>query len=137
MLAAAGKTGHIQQDHSLSSALKPLYIPTSMLQGYKPATPENHRADVIFLRDYSEGIMQRETVLRVADKDAQRKALKAVAKEQKRTDKKASQKVSLVQAARAQSAVWAQSAVNSEQPPHHLAGVWRVRTDGKLLHHQP
>ena len=38
--------------------------------------------------------MQKETVLRVADKDAQRKALKAVAKEQKRTDRKASQKVS-------------------------------------------
>eukprot|EP00891_Asterochloris_glomerata_P007971 jgi/Astpho2/7971/Aster-06568 len=35
----------------------------------------------------------RETVLRVADKDAQRKALKAVAKEQKRTDRKASQKL--------------------------------------------
>ena len=64
------------------------------LQVYKPATPENHRADVIFLRDYSEGVMQKETVLRVADKDAQRKALKAVAKEQKWTDRRASQKVS-------------------------------------------
>ena len=41
--------------------------------------------------------MQKETVLRVADKDAQRKALKAVAKVQKRTDRRASQKVSWVQ----------------------------------------
>ena len=71
------------------------------MQVYKPATPENHRADVIFLRDYSEGVMQKETVLRVADKDAQRKALKAVAKEQKRTDRKASQKVSWLQVSRA------------------------------------
>ena len=133
MLAAAGQQAIIKTTHGVpsSAALVCFQHPRLLpVQVYKPATPENHRADVIFLRDYSEGVMQRETVLRVADKDAQRKALKAVAKEQKRTDRKASQNVSWWQVPRAQSAVLLE---RSWRPLQGLAGVWR---DRKLLHHQ-
>lgn len=60
------------------------------LQVYKPATPDNHRADIIFLRDYRRGIMAMETVLRIAEKDTQRDRLKARAREQRKLDKKGS-----------------------------------------------
>ena len=74
--------------------------------------------------------MQKETVLRVADKDAQRKALKAVAKEQKRIDRKASQKVSSFQDSEAQ------NAVSFEWPWRLLSGIAAVWRDRRLLHHQ-
>ena len=43
---------------------------------HKPASADNNRADIIFLRDYQYGVMSNETVLRMADKDAHRKAIK-------------------------------------------------------------
>ena len=47
-----------------------------MPQVHKPASVDNNRADIIFLREYEFGVMSNETVLRMADKDAQRKAIK-------------------------------------------------------------
>lgn len=46
------------------------------MQVHKPASADNNRADIIFLRDYNYGVMSSETVLRMADKDAHRKAIK-------------------------------------------------------------
>ena len=43
---------------------------------HKPASADNNRADIIFLRDYVHGVMAHETVLRMADKDKHRKAIK-------------------------------------------------------------
>ena len=43
---------------------------------YKPATAENGRAEVMFLRHYSHGTLQKETVLRVAEQDLRRQELK-------------------------------------------------------------
>lgn len=45
-------------------------------QVYKPATPENKRAEVIFLRKYDRGVLKAETVLRVADYDLRRAEVK-------------------------------------------------------------
>ena len=47
-----------------------------MLQVHKPASTDNNRADIIFLRDYEFGVLSNETVLRMADKDAHRKNIK-------------------------------------------------------------
>ena len=46
------------------------------MQVYKPATAENGRAEVMFLRHYSHGTLQKETVLRVAEQDLRRQELK-------------------------------------------------------------
>ena len=46
------------------------------MQVHKPASADNNRADIIFLREYQYGVMSNETVLRMADKDAHRKAFK-------------------------------------------------------------
>ena len=46
------------------------------MQVHKPASADNNRADIIFLREYQYGLMSNETVLRMADKDAHRKAIK-------------------------------------------------------------
>lgn len=46
------------------------------MQVHKPASADNNRADIIFLREYNYGVMSTETVLRMADKDAHRKAIK-------------------------------------------------------------
>jgi len=43
---------------------------------HKPASADNNRADIIFLRDYDQGVMSNETVLRMAGKDNHRKAIK-------------------------------------------------------------
>ncbi|KAL0047732.1 hypothetical protein WJX82_010619 [Trebouxia sp. C0006] len=43
---------------------------------HKPASADNNRADIIFLRDYAQGVMSNETVLRMAGKDNHRKAIK-------------------------------------------------------------
>ena len=46
-------------------------------QVYKPATPQNGRAEVMFLRHYQRGLLQKETVLSVAEQDLRRQELKA------------------------------------------------------------
>ena len=46
------------------------------MQVYKPATAENGRAEVMFLRLYNHGTLQKETVLRVAEQDLRRQELK-------------------------------------------------------------
>ncbi|KAK9845966.1 hypothetical protein WJX81_007112 [Elliptochloris bilobata] len=43
---------------------------------YKPATPQNRRAEVMTTREYADGQLRREEVLRVADYDLRRKAAK-------------------------------------------------------------
>ena len=46
-------------------------------QVYKPATPQNGRAEVMFLRFYRHGVLVKETVLRVAEQDLRRQELKS------------------------------------------------------------
>ena len=45
-------------------------------QVYKPATADNQRAEVMFMREYNHGKLVKETVLRVKDYDYHRKELK-------------------------------------------------------------
>ena len=45
-------------------------------QVYKPATADNQRAEVMFMREYNHGKLVKETVLRVKDFDYHRKELK-------------------------------------------------------------
>lgn len=51
-------------------------IQSCWLQVHKPASADNNRADIIFLRDYEHGVMSNESVLRIAGKDNHRKAIK-------------------------------------------------------------
>ena len=53
------------------------------MQVYKPATAENRRAEVMFLRNYSRGVLKRETVLRVAENDLRAHELKKSSKMRK------------------------------------------------------
>lgn len=46
------------------------------VQVYKPATAQNQRAEVMFMREYHQGKLVKETVLRVKDYDLHRKELK-------------------------------------------------------------
>lgn len=59
-----------------SSSCKTVTISCGYLQVHKPASADNNRADIIFLRDYDHGVMSSETVLRMAGKDNHRKAIK-------------------------------------------------------------
>ncbi len=47
---------------------------------YKPATPQNRRAEVMTTREYADGELQCEEVLRVADYDLRRKGAKREAR---------------------------------------------------------
>ena len=60
---------------------------------YKPATPSNHRQDVMFMREYVDGQLSKETVLRVADYDMRKKQLKMDHK-MKHAEKRQAAKVS-------------------------------------------
>ncbi|KAK9815589.1 hypothetical protein WJX72_006406 [[Myrmecia] bisecta] len=55
---------------------------------YKPASPENRRAEVIFMREYRAGELIRETVLRVAEYDVRREEEKQRPQKDKRAEKK-------------------------------------------------
>ncbi len=70
-------TRHCLQLHEhTSSSCMTVTIRCCCLQVHKPASADNNRADIIFLRDYDHGVMSNETVLRMAGKDNHRKAIK-------------------------------------------------------------
>lgn len=56
---------------------------------YKPATPQNRRAEVMTTREYADGALRREEVLRVADYDLRRKAAKRDARRRLSDDRRA------------------------------------------------
>ena len=62
---------------------------------YKPATPQNGRAEVMFLRHYQRGVLVKETVLRVAEQDLRRQELKSKPK-MRRAEKHAAVQVCFV-----------------------------------------
>jgi hypothetical protein len=57
-------------------------------QVYKPATPQNRRAEVMTTREYAGGRLQREDVLRVADTDLRRRAAKRDARRRLSDDRR-------------------------------------------------
>lgn len=59
------------------------------VQVYKPATPQNRRAEVMTTREYAGGELRREEVLRVADYDLRRKAAKRDARRRLSDDRRA------------------------------------------------
>ena len=61
---------------------------------YKPAAEHNQRAEVMFMREYNQGKLVKETVLRVKDYDLHRKELKRDQRARK-VEKKQAAKVHL------------------------------------------
>lgn len=55
---------------------RPLAVDTRCMQVYKPAAADNQRAEVMFMREYNQGRLVKETVLCVKDYDLHRKELK-------------------------------------------------------------
>ena len=91
-------------------------------QVYKPATAENHRAEVLFLRHYSRGVLKRETVLRVAENDLRAHELKKSAKMRK------AEKVAAAQVRLGEGCLSEQSTGLAKQTMRVLCGslqVWR------------